>query len=61
MTKRKSIIKTITHRFLSTSLTLGIIFVATGSIALAGTITVIDAILKSMLYYAHERFWIKFD
>lgn len=61
MTKRKSILKTLTHRILSTFLTLGVIFAITGSFTLAGTISVVDGILKSMLYYGHERFWIKFD
>lgn len=61
MTHCKSIYKTITHRVLSSILTLGLVFLVTGSFAIAGIVGLIDAVLKSMLYYFHERLWIYFD
>jgi uncharacterized membrane protein len=61
MTRQKSILKTITHRLLSTLLTLGILFIVTGNFAVAGTVSLVDGVLKSMLYYVHERFWINYE
>ena len=61
MTHRKSILKMITHRISSSILTLGLVFGVTGSFTIAGVVGLIDMVLKSMLYYFHERLWILFD
>lgn len=54
---KRSIVKAITWRFLATLTTMILVFIFTGSLALAGSIGIFDVIIKLMVYYSHERAW----
>ncbi len=58
-TRRRSIYKAITYRILGTLVTGLIAFVFTGSLESASYIAVWDVILKIVLFYTHERAWLK--
>ena len=55
--KKKSLIKVITWRFIATSTTMGLVYVATGESILALGVGGAGAILKMVFYYLHERMW----
>jgi uncharacterized membrane protein len=55
--KRRTIIKSITFRIVATIATVLIVYFATGNLALANTIGVIDLVSKLLIYYLHERAW----
>ncbi len=56
-TKRKSITKTLSWRFLATTTTFIISWVITGSVLVGAGIATIEFWAKLVLYYAHERAW----
>jgi uncharacterized membrane protein len=56
-TKRKSIIKTFSWRFLATTTTFIISWIITGSVLVRAGIATIEFWAKLVLYYAHERAW----
>ena len=51
------IYKSLSYRLLSVIITFIISFSLTGSMALAGSIASIDAIIKFVVYFLHERAW----
>ena len=55
--KRRSLAKAICWRIIASTTTLGAGYVMTGSATVAMSIVGIDAIIKSVLYYMHERAW----
>jgi uncharacterized membrane protein len=60
LSKRKTIIKTISYRVTGTITTLLIVFFMTGEIVIASSVASIEVILKMLIYYIHERIWHKF-
>lgn len=58
-THTRSLAKAISWRTLGTIDTMVISLVMTGSIRLAAAIGVTEVATKSLLYYAHERAWLK--
>ena len=60
-TKRKSIIKTFSWRFLATTTTFIISWIITGSVLVGAGIATIEFWAKLVLYYAHERVWARAD
>lgn len=54
---RKSLLKTVSWRFLATATTFAISWVVTGSAALGAGIAAIEFWAKLVLYYGHERVW----
>ncbi|MBZ9569536.1 DUF2061 domain-containing protein [Patescibacteria group bacterium] len=56
---QRSIIKSISWRFVATLTTMIIIFAFTGKIMLSLGVGFFEAISKIILYYIHERFWNK--
>ena len=57
---RKRVIgKAITYRGLGTLLTITVIFVFTGKLALSFGVGVVEVIAKMLFYYVHERVWEK--
>lgn len=56
-TKRKSITKTFSWRFLATTTTFIISWIITGSVLVGAGIATIEFWAKLVLYYAHERAW----
>jgi uncharacterized membrane protein len=55
--KKRSLVKTISWRVTASLATVGIVYVFTGKIVLSFGIGVVEASLKLLLYYLHERVW----
>ena len=53
----KTIMKTITWRVLATLATIILVYIFTGKLKTAAGVGVVDVILKTILYYGHERLW----
>jgi len=49
--------KSLSYRFLSICITFIISYLLTGSMAIAGSIASVDAVIKFVVYFAHERAW----
>ena len=54
---QKSLYKSISYRIISVALTFGISYFITGSLTAATAIVSIDAVLKMIVYFYHERAW----
>lgn len=55
--KRRSIIKASTWRFTATIITMTIAYCITGEIESSLEIGFLDALVKMIFYYFHERIW----
>ena len=55
----RSLIKGITWRILATATTMIIAYIITGKADFAIKIGVIEFFAKILIYYVHERFWLK--
>lgn len=58
-THSRSFAKAISWRITGTVDTMVISFVVTGSVKLAATIGLTEVLTKSLLYYLHERAWLR--
>jgi uncharacterized membrane protein len=58
-THSRSLAKAISWRLTGTVDTMVISLVVTGSVRLAATIGFTEVVTKSLLYYLHERAWLK--
>lgn len=58
-THSRSIMKALSWRATGTVDTILISLVVTGSIKLAATIGFTEVVTKSLLYYCHERLWLR--
>jgi uncharacterized membrane protein len=54
---RRILSKTILWRILATLITFTVSLLVTGRIDIAGSIGVLDAAIKTLVYYYHEKFW----
>ena len=52
--------KAMTWRIVATTTTVVIVGIATGEWALAGGVGALDAAVKMVFYYLHERVWYRF-
>ncbi|CAI6145940.1 MAG: hypothetical protein SPLUMA1_SPLUMAMAG1_00149 [uncultured Sulfurimonas sp.] len=57
--KYRTLVKTISWRFIGTLDTMLIAFLITGSLKMAASIGTIELFTKMLLYYIHERAWNK--
>ena len=57
MSKRKSLYKTITWRITASLTTIIIVYSVTRRIEIAGTIALLEILIKMVVYYFHERVW----
>jgi adenylylsulfate kinase len=57
--KRRSIIKTISWRIWATITTIALIFLFIGELQIAAVIGGFEIVLKMVLYFIHERLWVK--
>lgn len=57
--KTRSVVKTISWRFLATLITMLIVYIITGELKIAAIIGSLEVVLKIVFYYFHERFWDK--
>lgn len=56
--KDQTVQKTITWRIIATATTFTLVFVLTNQIALASYSIGIDLVVKTLLYYFHEKLWV---
>ena len=49
--------KSLSYRILSICITFVISYILTGNLAVAGSIASIDALIKFVVYFLHERAW----
>ncbi len=57
-TKRRSILKALSWRFLATVITSLVVYFMTGKMTFALEIGAIDTAIKLGVYFAHERIWL---
>jgi len=55
----RSIIKTLSWRILGSAITMIYILMLTGSIKIGAITGIIDIVLKSLVYFIHERVWLR--
>ena len=55
--RKRSLTKAISWRVLATLTTMIVVFWFTGELVLAASVGIIDAIIKILIYYGHERVW----
>ena len=60
-TLARSIVKTVVWRVIATAITMVVVYLFTGSINQASTITVTVAAILAGGYYLHERVWEKVE
>ena len=58
-TKRRSLVKALSWRFVATFITMGIAYLVTGKLALALEIGLLDTTIKFAAYFGHERLWLR--
>jgi len=59
--KRRSIIKAITYRLLSSFVTCLILYFFFRDASLSISVGLVDLLLKIVVFYVHERIWVKID
>ena len=58
-TRSRTIIKSLTWRAAALLITTTVVWVATGKAELAASVGLADTAIKLVVYYAHERCWLK--
>lgn len=58
-TRKRTIAKSITWRIIASSITFAVSWLVTGHIGVASGIAVVDALVKMVAYYGHERAWLR--
>jgi len=53
----RSLLKTVSWRVIATLATIILVYIFTGDISISLGVGSLDAIIKTVLYYAHERAW----
>lgn len=56
-THKRSVAKAVSWRIVATLTTMFLVFVFTGNLAISGGVGLAEVILKTIIYYAHERVW----
>ena len=56
-TNKRSVAKTISWRLTGSGATFIIAYTIGGSLAIAGTIAIVQIITNTILYFVHERVW----
>jgi uncharacterized membrane protein len=59
VSKRRSFAKSITWRLIAIFVTFGVGFVMTRSWEFAASLSLVSNLINFVLYYIHERFWLK--
>ena len=59
VSKKRHIAKAVTWRVLATSVTFSLLFIFTENVTIASKITIFSMVIKTILYYCHERLWYK--
>lgn len=59
-TRTRLLVKSLSWRILSTTVSFLLIYYVTGSVLVAANVAVINFFLKYFLFYVHERIWEKY-
>jgi adenylylsulfate kinase len=59
--KSRAVQKSLTWRLIALIIVVGVALVYTGSIEIAGAIGFFDAVVKTFLYWLHEKAWERVD
>jgi uncharacterized membrane protein len=59
VSKKRSLAKSLTWRLIAVISTFVIGYAMTGSLAFAASLTVVSNLINFILYYIHERVWLK--
>ena len=54
---QRSIAKGLTWRAIATTITMGLIYWATGNLVVSASLGAVDVVVKLVAYYGHERVW----
>ncbi|MGD2201095.1 MAG: DUF2061 domain-containing protein [Candidatus Bathyarchaeota archaeon] len=57
--RNRTILKSVSFRLIATLTTFLLVYLLTGSLTVAGKIGVIECLSKLVLYYLHERMWLR--
>ena len=57
--RKRHILKSITWRIIASGITFFVAWIITGKAEVAINIGIIEIVIKTIVYYAHERFWFK--
>lgn len=60
-TNLRSLTKSISYRFFGTIITFIITFIITNEIIISSSIALLDLVSKIVLYWFHERMWLKIN
>lgn len=55
----KLVIKTITWRIIASLITVIVVYMFTREMLLTGIVGALDAVIKTVAYYLHERLWLR--
>ncbi len=55
--RARSILKAFTWRVIASMATIGVAYLVTGDLSIAGAVGLLDFLIKLLLYYFHERAW----
>ena len=58
-TKRRSIFKALSWRFIATLITAAIVWTLTGKGDFAAKVGLMDTTIKLLIYFVHERIWLR--
>jgi uncharacterized membrane protein len=56
-TRRRSVLKSLSWRFLAALITSGVVYVLTGKGDFAAKVGAVDTAVKLFIYFLHERAW----
>jgi uncharacterized membrane protein len=61
VSKKRSLAKSLTWRLIAVISTFLIGYFMTGSLTFAASLTIVSNVINFVLYYLHERVWLKVD
>ena len=61
ISKKRSLAKSLTWRIIAVISTFVIGYAMTGSLTFAASLTVVSNLINFILYYVHERVWLKVE
>ena len=59
--RKKSILKTISWRFIAVVTSIAIIYIYTRELAMSTEIALLASVISTIQYYIHERLWKKYE
>jgi uncharacterized membrane protein len=60
-TKKRSLAKSLTWRIIAILSTFGVGYILSGSVAFAAGLSFLSNLINFVLYYVHERVWLRVD